>query len=62
MVEADHPVAGKVKYPGRPYIMSETPWHEARAPLQGEHNTMVYCDQLGYTKQDLVKLRKTGII
>ncbi len=37
-VEVDHPVVGKHKYCGAPFIMSETPWKTLRAPLLGEHN------------------------
>ena len=61
-VEADHPEAGPLTYPGSPYIMSETPWQPGRAPLLGEHNVEVYCDRLGYSKEDLVKLRNAGVI
>ncbi len=34
----DHPVTGSLRYPGRPFIMSESPRPQAeRAPLLGEH-------------------------
>lgn len=60
--EIYHPEVGKVKYPGRPFIMSRTPWAIQRpAPLLGQHNEEVY-SQLGYSKDDLVKLRETGVI
>jgi len=62
-VEIDHPMTGKVKYPGAPFRMSEGPWQIRRtAPLLGEHNEEVYSKMQGYTKQDLVKLRERGII
>jgi len=35
---------------------------ENPAPLLGEHNEKVYCDRLGYTKQDLVRMRAGGVI
>jgi crotonobetainyl-CoA:carnitine CoA-transferase CaiB-like acyl-CoA transferase len=61
-IQIDHPVAGRVTYPGRPYILSETPWKVKRAaPLLGQHNEEVY-GMLEYTKQDLVVLRRQGII
>ena len=61
-VEVEHPMAGKVKFPGRPFIMGETPWQLRRpAPLLGQHNAEVY-SELGYTKEDLVRLRETGVI
>ncbi len=61
-VFVDHPVTGKVKYPGRPFIMEETPWAMRRpAPLLGQHNADVY-SELGYSKEDLVALRQSNII
>ncbi len=62
MVEIAHPVTGKLTYPGRPFLMSETPWAIRRpAPMLGQHNVEVY-SELGYSKEDLVKLRETGVI
>ena len=34
----DHPEAGKLRYAGHPFRMSETPPRMSRAPLLGEHN------------------------
>ncbi len=60
--EADHPVVGKLTYPGRPALCSELRWEIRRpAPLLGQHNEEVY-SSLGYSKEDLVKLREGGII
>jgi len=62
-VEFDHPVAGKLKYPGAPYKLSATPWTVERpAPLLGEHNEKVYCQMLDYSRPDLVRMRQAGII
>jgi crotonobetainyl-CoA:carnitine CoA-transferase CaiB-like acyl-CoA transferase len=61
-VDIDHPVAGKLTYPGAPFKMSATPWEMSRAPLLGEHNQEIYCTRLGYTVDDLVRLRGQGII
>ena len=61
-VEIDHPVAGKLTYPGRPFIMPDTPWQiRMPAPLLGQHNEEVY-GKLGYAREDLVKLRERGVI
>jgi crotonobetainyl-CoA:carnitine CoA-transferase CaiB-like acyl-CoA transferase len=50
-------------YPGQPYQFSKTaPRNRHGAPLLGQHNEEVYCTRLGYTKQDLIKLREAGII
>jgi CoA:oxalate CoA-transferase len=61
-VEFSHPVAGKLKYPSVPYQMSKTPIMERRAaPLLGQDNEEIYT-ALGYSRQELVKMRQAGII
>ena len=62
-VEIEHPVTGKQIYPGAPIRMGEAPWQvRMPAPTLGQHNIEVYCDLLGYTRADLVRLRETGVI
>ena len=62
-VEVDHPRAGTLTYPGAPFMMTRTPWGAQRpAPLLGEHNIEIYCDRLGYSRGDLVRLRSVGAI
>ncbi len=61
-VEMEHPQAGKLTCPGLPFKLSETPCQLRRAPLLGEHNVEVYGDRLGYSQQDIVKLKQAGII
>jgi len=61
--EIEHPAAGKLTYPGRPINAQKMPWVIKRpAPLLGEHNEETYCEKLGYTRKDLVKLGQAGII
>jgi len=61
-VELSHPVVGRLKYPGRPFIMSETPFQVNKpAPLLGEHNREVYTE-LGYAGEDLTRLAEWGVI
>ena len=61
--EIDHPVAGKIKYPGAPFHMSATPAAiERPAPLLGQHNEEIYCGMLRYTREQLVRMRQGGII
>ncbi|RLC71495.1 MAG: hypothetical protein DRI26_05005 [Chloroflexi bacterium] len=61
-VEIEHPVVGRVKYPGAPFKMMESPWQAKRpAPLLGQHNEEVY-GQLGYTQKDLARLKEEGVI
>jgi crotonobetainyl-CoA:carnitine CoA-transferase CaiB-like acyl-CoA transferase len=61
-VGIEHPATGKVTYPSAPFKMSATPWQAGHAPLLAEHNKEIYCQRLGYTKDDLVRLRETGVI
>ena len=62
-VEVDHPEAGRIKFPGAPYKLSETPWRIKRpAPMLGENNDEVYGKMLGYSKSELVKFKKAGVI
>jgi crotonobetainyl-CoA:carnitine CoA-transferase CaiB-like acyl-CoA transferase len=61
--EVDHPVAGRLAYPGAPFRMSQTPWRTVRpAPLLGEHNDEVYMGMLGFTGEELAMLRSKGVI
>lgn len=62
-VEIDHPAAGSLKYPGAPFKLSETPWEtKSPAPLLGADNERVYSDMLGYSGQEIEKLRQAGTI
>jgi len=62
-VEIEHPKAGKIKFPSAPYKFTTTPWQvKCPAPLLGQHNEEIYCGRLGYSREDLVRLRETGII
>ena len=61
-VEIEHPVAGTLNYPARPFIMNDCPWSIRRpAPLLGEHNSEVL-SRLGYRAEDVVRLRQQGVI
>lgn len=62
-VEVESPRAGRLKYPGAPYKLSETPWSiRLPAPTLGEHNEEIYCHRLGYSREELAQLRQGGII
>lgn len=62
-VEVDHSDAGKLKYPGACYHLSETPSSIRRpAPHLGEGNEEIFCRRLGYSREDLVALRRAGVI
>ncbi len=60
--EADHPSAGRLRYPGRPFVMERTPWSVRRpAPLLGQH-TLEMLEELGYTAADAAGLRDDGVV
>ena len=61
-VPVDHPATGEVKYPGAQVKFEGVPYKLNRAPLLGEHNEEVYCGRLGFSKEDLVRLRQQGVI
>ena len=62
-VEQDHPIVGPATYPGAPFIMSGTPWEASLpAPSLGEHNEDVFRNRLGYSSDDLARLRGTGVV
>jgi len=62
-VAIDRPDTGPVSFAGPPYRLSgQHPVPPNPAPLLGQHNAEVYCDRLGYTTEELVKLYQTGII
>ncbi len=59
----NHPVLGMVKMCNHPVIYSETPagiWREA--PEHGQHTEEVLIEELGYTWDDIEKLREAGAI
>jgi len=62
-VQADHPFAGTITYPGPPFQMGEGGWRWRRpAPTLGQHNRAVYCGELGLSAADLARLREMGVI
>ena len=57
-----HPVAGDFLFPGAPWIMNETPWEiRSPAPQLGEHTQELLSD-IGYSNDDLVRLREQDCI
>ncbi len=61
-VELDHPVVGKLKYPKGPLYSDDIGVPRKAAPLLGEDNERIYCNELGYSKEDMTVLRTTGVI
>jgi crotonobetainyl-CoA:carnitine CoA-transferase CaiB-like acyl-CoA transferase len=62
--EVEHPELGTtITYPGAFAKISETPIRiSRRAPRIGEHNQEVYEQELGITKEELLRLKKVKVI
>lgn len=56
-VDCPHPVAGKLRMPGAPFIFSRTPWRLRRpAPRLGEHNREILGERLGLKAAEIEEL------
>ena len=62
ITEVEHPQAGVLPYIKAPFILGDTSGSLRRPPLLGEHNEEILCGRLGYSKQDLGRLRARGVI
>ena len=60
--EIDHPDAGPLRYPMGPFQPEGMSWRLEPAPRLGQHNREILCDRLGYSREDLVRLRQMAVI
>jgi len=62
--EVNHPELGRsFVYPGEAAIYSDSPWRiSRRAPLIGEHNRQIFCEELGLSPGELTVLAESHII
>ena len=60
----EHPELGRsFLYPGEAAIYNGTPWRiSRRAPLVGEHNVEIFCDELGLTQGELTMLAENRVV
>ena len=42
--------------------MTEVEWEPDRAPLLGEHNRELYCEEMGLSARELSQLRAAGVV
>lgn len=62
LVEIDQPGAGKLKITGNPVKLSKTPPDPAHpAPLLGQHTEEVLKEELGYSDDEIAKLKDEGV-
>ena len=63
IVDYDHPIAGKTQLMGVPVNLSKTPGNaRGRAPELGEHTETILTEVLGYSWDEVAKLREEGAI
>jgi len=66
IIPVEHPLFGRVKGAigtGMPIKMSETPCSfDQPAPLLGQHNEEVYQELLGYSPEDIARLKEEGVV
>ena len=61
--KVDHPKAGELVYPVRPYRFSGLGEDGPKpAPLLGQHNEEVFCRELGLPPSELAGLRRAGVV
>jgi crotonobetainyl-CoA:carnitine CoA-transferase CaiB-like acyl-CoA transferase len=62
--QVEHPELGRsFVYPGEAAIHNGSPWRiSRRAPLIGEHNTEIFCDELGLSRGELSVLAESRVI
>jgi crotonobetainyl-CoA:carnitine CoA-transferase CaiB-like acyl-CoA transferase len=60
----EHPELGRsFVYPGEAAIYNGSPWGiSRRAPLIGEHNAEIFCDELGLSRGELLVLAENRVI
>jgi crotonobetainyl-CoA:carnitine CoA-transferase CaiB-like acyl-CoA transferase len=52
-----------ITYPGAPLKIREAPWKISRqAPLIGEHNDEIYRSELGFSANEIIVMKQSGII
>ena len=62
IVEIDHPTRGRLKTLGSPIKLSKSPSRMQCSPLLGQDNEVVYRELMGYTAEDLARLRAEKVI
>jgi crotonobetainyl-CoA:carnitine CoA-transferase CaiB-like acyl-CoA transferase len=60
----EHPELGRsFVYPGEAAIYNGTPWEiSRRAPLVGEHNADIFCEELGLSRRELSVLAEIRVV
>ncbi len=63
LMPVERPGVSELRLPGLPMQLSKTPWRvRLPAPLLGEHNLQLYCDELDYDPSEVTAWRQSGVI
>ncbi|MEO0620224.1 MAG: formyl-CoA transferase [Pseudomonadota bacterium] len=62
VVEVDHPERGRYLSVGCPIKLSDSPVEVTRSPLLGEHTEEILADFLGYSSDEVLKIREAGAV
>ena len=62
VVEVDHPERGKYLTVGCPVKLSESPAEVRRSPLLGEHSEEILTSVLGYSGEELERVKNSGAV
>ena len=63
ITEVDHPIGKRIRVPGLPIKLSQTPGKiRMPAPSLGEHTDEILSEVAGYTAEEMARLRDAGII
>jgi crotonobetainyl-CoA:carnitine CoA-transferase CaiB-like acyl-CoA transferase len=63
VVDYEHPGLGPMKLVGFPVKFSETPAEpRGHAPELGEHTETLLTEMLGYSWEDVARLKESGVI
>ena len=63
IVDYEHPAIGKTKVVGVPIRFSQTPGNpRGAAPELGEHTELILTEELGYSWDEVARLRESGVI
>lgn len=63
VVEAEHPTAGPLRFPGFPYKLLGTPARVRRPPpLLGQHTEEILTEMLDYSAEEVSALREQGVV